>query len=52
MTPDDEPTKAPEEIRFQAELPYNETGKLLRRALKAQFAPPAPAGDETVAAGA
>ena len=30
-------TKAPEEIRFQSELPYNETGKLLRRVLKAQF---------------
>ncbi|QUD90367.1 class I adenylate-forming enzyme family protein [Phenylobacterium montanum] len=31
-------TKAPEEIRFQDALPYNETGKLLRRALKGQFA--------------
>jgi acyl-CoA synthetase (AMP-forming)/AMP-acid ligase II len=30
-------TKAPEVIHFCAELPYNETGKLLRRALKAKL---------------
>jgi fatty-acyl-CoA synthase len=30
-------TKAPEEILFRDELPYNETGKLLRRVLKAEF---------------
>ncbi len=30
-------TKVPQQIRFQPELPYNETGKLLRRVLKAQF---------------
>ena len=31
-------TKVPAQIRFQAELPYTETGKLLRRVLKAGFA--------------
>ncbi len=31
-------TKAPQDIRFATELPYNDTGKLLRRVLKAQFA--------------
>lgn len=31
-------TKTPETIVFRAELPYNETGKLLRRALKAEVA--------------
>ncbi len=33
-------TKTPERIHFCAELPHNETGKLLRRVLKAQFAEP------------
>ena len=31
-------TKTPERIHFCPELPHNETGKLLRRVLKAQFA--------------
>lgn len=31
-------TKTPEDIRFLPELPYNETGKLLRRALREEFA--------------
>jgi fatty-acyl-CoA synthase len=30
-------TKTPEEIIFLDALPYNETGKLLRRTLKLQF---------------
>ncbi len=30
-------TKVPQEIRFADQLPYNETGKLLRRQLKAEF---------------
>jgi len=30
-------TKAPEQVRFRDALPYNETGKLLRRRLKAEF---------------
>ena len=30
-------TKVPSDILFRAELPYNETGKLLRRVLKAQI---------------
>lgn len=30
-------TKAPEEILFRQALPYNDTGKLLRRQLKAEF---------------
>ena len=30
-------TKVPTEVIFRAELPYNETGKLLRRVLKAQI---------------
>jgi fatty-acyl-CoA synthase len=30
-------TKAPEAVRFLDELPYNETGKLLRRTLKSDF---------------
>jgi len=30
-------TKVPEQIHFRPALPYNETGKLLRRALKAEF---------------
>jgi fatty-acyl-CoA synthase len=33
-------TRAPERIEFRAELPYNETGKLLRRVLKAELAAP------------
>ena len=31
-------TKTPEAWFFRRELPYNETGKLLRRALKAELA--------------
>lgn len=31
-------SRVPEAIRFEAELPYNETGKLLRRQLKSLFA--------------
>ncbi|HSV80235.1 MAG TPA: class I adenylate-forming enzyme family protein [Ramlibacter sp.] len=31
-------TKAPEEVHFYPELPYNETGKLLRRVLKQELA--------------
>jgi acyl-CoA synthetase (AMP-forming)/AMP-acid ligase II len=34
-------TRAPADVLFRAELPYNETGKLLRRVLKAQIAGPA-----------
>jgi fatty-acyl-CoA synthase len=34
-------TRAPERVEFRAELPYNETGKLLRRVLKAELAGPA-----------
>jgi fatty-acyl-CoA synthase len=35
-------TRAPERIEYRAELPYSETGKLLRRVLKAELgAPPA-----------
>jgi acyl-CoA synthetase (AMP-forming)/AMP-acid ligase II len=30
-------SRVPEEIRFEHELPYNETGKLLRRVLKEMF---------------
>jgi acyl-coenzyme A synthetase/AMP-(fatty) acid ligase len=30
-------TRAPERIEFRAELPYSETGKLLRRVLKAEM---------------
>jgi len=30
-------TKVPTQVLFRAELPYNETGKLLRRVLKAQI---------------
>ena len=33
-------TKTPEDWHFRAELPYNETGKLLRRVLKAELAKP------------
>ncbi len=35
-------TKAPEEIHFRDVLPYNETGKLLRRVLRAELAKAAP----------
>ena len=31
-------TKTPEQIQFRAELPYSETGKLLRRQLKSELA--------------
>ena len=31
-------SRTPEQIRFEAELPYNETGKLLRRKVREQFA--------------
>jgi len=30
-------TRAPEYIEFRAELPYSETGKLLRRVLKGEM---------------
>ena len=30
-------TRAPERIEFRAELPYSETGKLLRRVLKVEL---------------
>jgi acyl-coenzyme A synthetase/AMP-(fatty) acid ligase len=30
-------TKTPESWAFRAELPYNETGKLLRRVLRQEF---------------
>jgi fatty-acyl-CoA synthase len=33
-------TRAPQHVEFRAELPYNETGKLLRRVLKAEFSTP------------
>jgi len=29
--------RTPERIEFRAELPYNETGKLLRRVLRSEF---------------
>ena len=32
-------SKVPARVEFRAELPYNETGKLLRRVLKAEAAP-------------
>jgi fatty-acyl-CoA synthase len=32
-------TRAPQRIEFRPELPYNETGKLLRRVLKAEMSP-------------
>jgi acyl-CoA synthetase (AMP-forming)/AMP-acid ligase II len=38
-------TRAPERIEFRAELPYNETGKLLRRVLKAELAAGFPLAD-------
>jgi fatty-acyl-CoA synthase len=45
-------TKAPQDILFRTELPYNDTGKLLRRVLKAQFAPTAGAeGQKDAVAG-
>ena len=31
-------SRVPENVQFCAELPYNETGKLLRRVVKTQFA--------------
>ena len=31
-------SKTPEHIEFRAELPYNDTGKLLRRVLKSELA--------------
>lgn len=33
-------TKAPQDVLFRAELPYNETGKLLRRVLRDEFNSP------------
>ena len=38
-------TKVPSDILFRAELPYNDTGKLLRRVLKAQIASAQPQQD-------
>ena len=35
-------TRAPQHIEFRAELPYSETGKLLRRVLKAELTPESP----------
>jgi fatty-acyl-CoA synthase len=32
-------TRAPERIEFRSELPYNETGKLLRRVIKGELSP-------------
>jgi fatty-acyl-CoA synthase len=32
-------TRAPERVEFRAELPYSETGKLLRRVLKVELSP-------------
>ena len=32
-------TRAPQRIEFRTELPYSETGKLLRRVLKAEMTP-------------
>ncbi len=32
-------TKTPQVIRFRDEMPYNETGKLLRRVIKADLEP-------------
>jgi acyl-coenzyme A synthetase/AMP-(fatty) acid ligase len=32
-------TRAPQRIEFRPELPYSETGKLLRRVLKAEMSP-------------
>jgi len=32
-------TKTPDHIQFRAEMPYNETGKLLRRVLREELAP-------------
>ena len=31
-------SKTPQRIEFRAQLPYNDTGKLLRRVLKAELA--------------
>ncbi len=33
-------TKTPERIEFRDELPFNETGKLLRRVLRTELADP------------
>jgi acyl-coenzyme A synthetase/AMP-(fatty) acid ligase len=33
-------TKTPELIRFRDEMPYNETGKLLRRVLRDELSAP------------
>ena len=35
-------TRAPERVEFRAELPYSETGKLLRRVLKVELSPEPP----------
>jgi fatty-acyl-CoA synthase len=35
-------TRAPERVEFRAELPYSETGKLLRRVLKVELSPAPP----------
>ena len=32
-------TRAPQVIQYRSEMPYNETGKLLRRVLRAELAP-------------
>ena len=32
-------SRTPERIEFRAELPYNETGKLLRREVRERLAP-------------
>jgi acyl-CoA synthetase (AMP-forming)/AMP-acid ligase II len=42
-------TKVPQEIGFRSELPYNDTGKLLRRVLKSQMAEASPVVPRDVA---
>jgi acyl-coenzyme A synthetase/AMP-(fatty) acid ligase len=37
-------TRVPEDVIFTDELPYNETGKLLRRHLRARLADTSPSG--------
>jgi acyl-CoA synthetase (AMP-forming)/AMP-acid ligase II len=37
-------SRTPTVIEFRAELPYNPTGKLLRRVLRTELVPPAAAG--------
>ena len=37
-------SRMPHQLRFERELPYNETGKLLRRELRRLFAEPLGAG--------